>query len=168
MSSTAMSKATVAIAIVLSIGAMTIVVLGEPTIPMATRLVDCWRVFVMVQLGIFLGLLALCGYSLSKVKIDINDKLLRLLGGWALSSALLAVFAFLVTVHLFRTVGLTWITPFLFGTLCIGDWCGFYLLVRIRRILRLAKNATIKLTLIDTHLPGPDIDLDNGHRVLHG
>ena len=168
MTSTFLSKLSLTMACFIVILGCIIVSFGEPAIVTASnRFADLWRYIVMVQAGAFIGILILCATKIASVRLDKADHLLRPLAGWALCSALLAVFGLLNMISYLHSE-LTWRTPMIFLAFIIGDVSAYKFLIRVRRILRHAdlKHAVIKLTLIDTHYPGPlDTDMDSGHQV---
>lgn len=169
MTSTFLSKLTVLASIAVAAAGVGLIAAGEPNLSISTRFADIFRYIVMTQAGVFIGLLLLCAYTIARLKFDPADKLLRPMAQWAFGSSLLALYGLVSVASVLHSENLGFKTILLCLSLLIGDLAGIRTLYWIRRILKNAirDGAVIKLTILDTHTPGPtDHDLDGGHPVV--
>lgn len=142
--------------------------LNDPKFYLPSPLASTLRVIVMTQAGIFLGLLFACLTFSMKLKVDPSDRFLRPIGMVLSCSILLALYSILNLSEILMRASLTWRTPVLFIAFSLGDWGLFLLFKRLKEVTKIAnsRQALIKLTFIDTHTPGPDVDISSGTPVV--
>lgn len=137
-------------------------VLGDPRIPLPGSVERWWRTITVVLAGASLGFMTSCAWHITRIRIDQSDTLLRLLAALGLSYLLLTAY---ITIELVSILGqpyITWRTPLSFVAFTVASTSSFILMRKTGALANAAKDsrAVIKLTLLDTGKPGPDIDLD--------
>jgi hypothetical protein len=125
---------------------------------------DAWRVASMAISGMVIGLLWLIMFRFTKLKIDTRDQLTRPMFGIVIGYMLAAIYIMTDLGSRWGRDLLSWRAPVsLFaGMVMIGSLKT--LSGRLRRVVKNAQsNSIVKMTMVDTAQPGPDIDLlDDG------
>jgi hypothetical protein len=128
---------------------------------------DAWRVLILAQAGIALGILTKIFAQFTRLRRNYHDVLF-----WPTVGLAAVYFGAIlyIGVDLAERIGLplTWRSPAAATLFTASDIILFVVMLRLGRIFAYAQrtNATVKFTVVDTSKVGLDIDLTNQHQVL--
>jgi hypothetical protein len=141
---------------------------GEPVLFLPGRIADLCRVAVLAPAGVALGCLGNILYNLWRTKHDQHDIFLNLL---FVLSTLFVLSLLYIGIDIASRIDLdsgglrylTYRTPYGGVLFTASAVCLYIAMKRTRSMLIKAQmsDATIKITITDTHTPGPDIDLSS-------
>lgn len=142
------------------IGAMGLAA-NDPHWRMPGRLEDIWRLVVLGLAGLSLGFMVCIAQHCIALRVDPADNLIRPIGALGISYLLLTIFVGFHMIAMLEEPYITWRTPVAFIAFLVSCLSLFTLTRRIGRMVSKAKNtrAVVKLTMMDTGKPGPDVDL---------
>lgn len=157
---------------VMAVATMTVGVAGvalfldQTEIPLRSRTADAWRVFVMAQAGIALGLLGAIVWQMGLAKISPKDRLIRPLAMVGCAYFLMTLFIGFELAGRWNQGHISWRTPLAMAAFFLSDFGLLLLMLRVGRAVHKSQETggSVKLTITDTSRPGPDIDLEtSGH-----
>lgn len=138
-------------------------VVDEPVITqnLPPHVADLLRLAVFTLAGMCLGLLTLIMYKFQRLNYSPDDRLLRPVAALCVSYFLSILFIALEVFNQYGHVQLTYRTPYALAAFIIGLPALFITKRRLSRALQMGKDtgAAVKLAVLDTSKPGPDIDM---------
>jgi hypothetical protein len=134
---------------------------------MVRHATDAWRVLILAQAGVALGILTKIFVQFARLRRNYHDVLF-----WPTVGLATIYFGAIlyIGVDLAERIGLpiTWRSPAAATLFTASDIILFVVMLRLGRIFAYAQrtNATVKFTIVDTSKAGLDIDLTNQSQVL--
>lgn len=130
---------------------------------------DICRMIVVSQASLALGFLFRIFFSMLPLRFENAEKIKTFICLIFLSYFFLTVFVVAEILSVWSHNILTWRTPLAFFSFSLSDVALYKLMIQMSKVIKVAdqEQAVLRLAIMDTSKPGPDLDLTGKIQNVH-